>query len=100
MCVVSMVIDHYNDKWFERWQIPSTPDSLPSIFIAREDSVTRAEFEELKKDIAELKSLLVRAKKYDTETGQPDCETDEKMTLVRKVAEMVGVDLADVLKRA
>ena len=37
-------------------------------------------------------------KEYDERTGQPDCEVDEKMDLLRKVAKLVGIDLDDVLK--
>ena len=31
-------------------------------------------------------ALLKRAKKYDEENGEPNCEMDEKMALLRKVA--------------
>jgi hypothetical protein len=57
---------------------------------------TRAEFDELKREIQELKKLLKAAKMYDTVTGQPDCELEDKVALVKKLAELVGVDLEDV----
>ena len=50
--------------------------------------VSRAEFDKLKRDVEELK----RAKEYD----EPDCEMDEKVELIRKVAELVGVDIEDL----
>jgi len=87
-----MIGDHYRDKWIDRWpNIPSWPQTtIPSI--------SRQEFDDLKKEVAEMKELLKRAKEYDERTGQPDCEIDEKMDLLRKVAKLVGVDLDDVLR--
>lgn len=93
MCVVSMVGDHYADKWEPFKKVPNFPTFL-------EQQVTRAEFEQIKRDVEELKLLLIRAKKYDEETGQPDCEIDEKMDLLRKVADAVGIDLDEVIGKA
>lgn len=88
MCVVSMIGDHYNKKFNEQWPdvvtFPSTT-SLPPI--------SREEFELLKADVAEMKELLKKAKIYDEENNQADCEMEEKLQLLRKIAEMVGVDL-------
>ena len=92
MCVYSMIGDHYNDKWREQYpnviQTTGTEITLP---------VSRAEFDELKRDVQEMKALLKRAKIYDEEHGEPDCQKDEKIALLRKIAELVGVDLEDVL---
>jgi hypothetical protein len=59
--------------------------------------VNREEFDALKRDVEEMKALLKRAKEYDERTGQADCENAEKVALIRKVAELVGVDLREVL---
>lgn len=89
MCVVSMVGDAYHDRW--RGQpFTSTPDAWLGW-------VTRAEFDALKREVEQMKELLKRAKKYDEDNGEPDCEIAEKVALLRKVAELVGVDLSDVL---
>ena len=69
---------------------PNTPP--PSI-----DSVSRAEFDALRREMEELRKLLVAAKEYDKATGQPDCEIEDKVALLKKHAEIVGVDLDDVL---
>jgi hypothetical protein len=58
---------------------------------------TTAEFLALQKEVAELKKLLKAAKRYDEATGKPNCDDSEKVALLRKIAEFVGVDLADVL---
>lgn len=92
MCAVSMVLDHYQDKWndpLRHWVFNPSPFE-----------VSREEFEALKKEVLEMKELLKRAKKYDADNNQPDCEIDEKVALVRKVAELVGVDLDDIITKA
>lgn len=92
MCTVSMIGDHYMDKW--KFPSPGRPwdgsTSMPS-------EVSRMEFEELKKEVLEMKEILKRAKKYDEDNNEPDCEIDEKMAVLRKVAELVGISLDDVL---
>lgn len=108
MCVVSMVSDHYIDKWKlnepKSYQ-PITPNVIPpfpqqpvdlSAFI--KPPVTRTEFDELKKEVLEMKELLKRAIKYDEKNNEPHCELDEKVAVLRKVAELVGVSLDDVFK--
>lgn len=95
MCVYSMIGDHYNDKWRE--QYPQVIPSSGSSTTWNITGISREEFEELKKDVQEMKSLLKRAKIYDEEHGEPDCQKDEKIALLRKIAELVGVDLEDVL---
>lgn len=87
MCVVSNMGDYWKDR-----QWPSYP-SYPNI---PNPEVSREEFERLKKDIEELKQLLLAAKKYDEATNQPDCEMDDKVALIKKIADAVGVDLSEV----
>ena len=86
MCVVSMVGDVYNQQ-FKKYEP----------FLDLPGSVTRKEFDELKREVETLKKLLIKAKEYDEKTNQPECEQEEKVALLKKVAEMVGVDLKDVL---
>lgn len=89
MCVTSMVGDFYRDYTFpSKPYFPSFPAYLPE-----PDKISRAEFDDLKKTVDELKELLKRAKKYDEDTDQKDCETEDKMAILRKVAKLVGVDL-------
>lgn len=90
MCVVSMVGDFYRDRFVleqPHWQnIVSNP-------------VSRDEFDALKREIETMKALLIKAKQYDDERGERNCETDEKFDLLRKIADAVGVDLEDVLAK-
>lgn len=94
MCVVSMIGDHYRDRWspppvFVPTVVPSPP-VLPS-------PVSREEFDALKREVEEMKALLQRAVEYDKANGEPACEQEEKLEVLRRVAEIVGVDLDDVL---
>jgi hypothetical protein len=87
-----MIGDHYRDKWrnLSGPYFPNTLQQWPTF-------PTRAEFDELKRQVEEMKELLKRAKKYDEDNGEPNCELDEKMAILRKVAEMVGISLDDVI---
>ena len=90
MCTVSMIGDHFNDKWKQQpYQQLFT--NIPEI--------TKAEFEALKKEVEEMKALLKRAKIYDEQNNEPNCEMDEKMAMLRKFANAVGINLDDVLKK-
>lgn len=122
MCVVSMVGDFYRDTWETRpWfpqvvpTLPFTPTTAPAAPITITPAVShpapstdhtvnfvlvsRQEFDDLKRQVMEMKELLQRAKRYDERNNEPDCEIDEKMDLLRRVAAAVGVDLDDVLSR-
>lgn len=96
MCVVSMIGDHYADH-FKQWPTQHPiwqPGPGQTVLLS---PVSREEFEELKRTVEEMKTLLKRAKEYDERNNEPDCEVEEKMVLLRKIAELVGVDLDDVL---
>ena len=90
MCTVSMIGDHYAQKWNQPNQQPFSPDVQIPV------PVSRDEFNRLRDDVSEMKSLLLRAKEYDKKNNQPDCEQASKIAILRKVAEAVGVDLDDV----
>jgi hypothetical protein len=98
MCVVSMIGDHYGDKWGERWGLPRLPNGPGVYTIPAIPEVTKEDFEALKKEVLEMKELLKRAVAYDKANNEPDCEIEEKMAVLRKVAELVGVNLDDVIK--
>ena len=99
MCVVSMVGDHYKEKWQDQEWYKHVTQPIPSIWptFPTVSPVSREEFEELKRDVQEALILLRRAKKYDEDNNEPECEIEEKMEVLRKVAELVGVDLSEVL---
>ena len=119
MCTVSNIGDGYRDNFAPRWPnvpvwpaqptgvpYPSQPSGVPvpvfpvgtpvPVFTP---AVSKEEFEALKKEVEELKQLLKAAKKFDEETGQPDCHMDDKVDFIKKLAEYVGVDLEDIFKK-
>jgi hypothetical protein len=90
MCTVSMIGDHFNDKWRQP-EYQRIYTNIPD--------VSRSEFESLKKEVEEMKALLKRAKEYDERNNEPDCELEEKMAMLRKFADAVGLDLDDIIKK-
>ena len=94
MCMVSVVGEYFGQQLLtkEYWSHinPNVLQQFP------QPQITRAEFDALKQDIEELKKMLVAAKSYDEATNQPDCEMESKVALIKKLAEIVGVDLGDV----
>ena len=91
MCIVSAV----GDDWSRT--VPNTyPWVSQGIGTVELYPPTRQEFEQLKTEIQELKKLLEAAKAFDEATGQPDCHMDDKVALIKKLAEYVGVDISDV----
>lgn len=94
MCTVSAVGDEWGRTFPDRWpNVPVYPQTTTTVFITE---VSKEDFEALKQEVEELKQLLLAAKRFDEATGQPDCEMDEKVELIKRIAEAVGVDLEDV----
>lgn len=94
MCVVSNVGDYYARRWPEQYPtvVPATTTT-----ITWPPSISREEFDALKAEVQECKRLLRMAKQIDEALGEPDCEMEEKVELIRRVAGLVGVDLEDIL---
>lgn len=91
MCTVSMVGEHYSEKYNKLY--PDTnfwSGATPTVY------VSQREFEALKRDVEEMKKLLLRAKEYDERNNEPHCEMDEKVALLKQIAKVVGVDLSAV----
>lgn len=90
MCVVSMVGDHYSDKWegLKYWPLGTNY----SVY----DGPTRVEFNTLKKEVEEMKILLKKAMEYDKKNNEPACEMEEKVAVLKKIAALVGVDLSEI----
>lgn len=102
MCTVSMVGDFYREKWrpLEPYIQPGTGTSPAAPFYPPfQKAVSPEEFEALKKEVQDMKKLLQMAKIYDEKNGEPNCEMDEKMKLLKDIAKLVGIDLDDILKK-
>ena len=98
MCMVSYVGTEWNRSVPIQYPFVQPWIQTPVPTISFTESVSREEFEALKHEIEELKKLLIAAKQFDAATGQPDCEMDEKVALIKRLADLVGVDLSEVLE--
>lgn len=103
MCTVSYIGDYWgkrvsnNYPWVEPYVVPYPYPADKNIMINSAGlGVSVEEFNQLKKEVEELKKLLQAAIKFDKETNQPHCEQEEKIAMIKKIAELVGVDLNDV----
>lgn len=123
MCVVSYVGDYWGTgfpgrhPWIQPWPnqmilvqppdtvaVPWSPPAIPTpgpepIWVPKpvEGHVpTREDLDELKRELEEVKKLLKAAKRYDKAMGEPDCELEEKIGKILKLAKYVGVDMSDV----
>ena len=101
MCVVSMVGQHYDEKWWPQikpqpQQIPFDKTTITTTDLEKWLTPTKADFDALKKEVEEMKKLLQKALEYDKRNNEPHCEMENKVALLKKVAELVGVSLEDI----
>ena len=89
MCVVSAVSDYYRHN-----TLPAT--SLDWSAAIANPLGYQVQIDQMRKDIEALRQLLIAAQKYDKAVGEPHCEDPEKVALIRKIAEVVGVDLKGI----
>jgi hypothetical protein len=109
ICSVSMVGTEWQHKlpgmhpWIypnvgnPPWNPNSPPYSSPNN--AYLNFVPRYEFEALKRDVEQMKKELEVAKAQDIADGNPDCEMEDKVALLKKIADIVGVDLSTVFAK-
>lgn len=91
MCAVSYIGDQYSKS------IPNTyPWYNPANALLV--SPSKAEFNALKAEVEQMKKDLEAAKKQDIADGNPDCEMEDKVKLLKDIAKLVGVDLGSVFE--
>lgn len=78
---------HAHDHWIH---------AVGGVVPQRKPEISKKDFDALKAEVEELRELLLAAKRFDEATGQPDCEMDEKVELIRQIADLVGVDVDEV----
>ena len=111
MCVVSAMGDHYNDKWKDLYPWPNgtgtnpyelyppiKPKPLDNIDLSKyfQREVTKQEFDDLKKEVEEMKKILTLAAEYDKKNNEPHCEMEDKVAVLKRMAELFGISLEDV----
>lgn len=99
MCAVSNVGDAYSQKYNQGISTGQPYGGMGHATLVYVPPVERHEFEALKREVLEMKQELLKAKEEDIKNGEPDCEMEEKVKLLKAVAEAVGVSLDEVFKR-
>lgn len=99
MCVYSMIADDWSKRTYPQypWIQPFINPAGSPIRQPPFPAPSQEDFDSLRREVEALKKLLKAAKIYDEETGQPDCETDEKIDTLKRVARLLDIDLNDVL---
>ena len=87
MCVVSMVMEHYQPIFPQPEPTPVQPfQPMQTVPFSWPTPQTMAgELQELRVLIGEFRELYEATKKIDVLTKQPDCEDPEKIKLVARV---------------
>lgn len=83
MCTVSMIMEHYREKWEPR--LYEWPPAFPKL--NQEPAITDEE-------IREFRTLLERAREYDKRNNEPDCELNEKRDAIKRIAKSLGVEIS------
>jgi hypothetical protein len=91
MCAVSFVGNKYQEQFPQQF-----PWVMPGQSLPYQNGPSQQEFDELKKVVEQMKVELIAAKKQDIEENNPHCEMEEKVALLKRIAELVGVDLQEV----
>lgn len=97
MCVMSLVMDHRYNEWQRRYY-PMNP-VLPIENPAPSYSTVPTQTEywppsiPTQEEIDEFRRLLEKAREYDKEHNEPDCEIEEKREKLRKLAVELGVEI-------
>ena len=97
MCAVSMIMDHGYDT-LRQWTLPNTTPFMPTPIEPNVTIVTNPippipSPDELARFIKQFEGLLEKARQYDLDHGQPDCELDEKRLALKKIADEMGVTI-------
>lgn len=99
MCVSSMIYDHYFDKWKNIHHQPIIPLHYPypqPYFTIPTSPFTQPYITEpviSSEEIKELKDLLEKARKYDKEHNQKECELQSKKDRLIELAKQLGVEI-------
>jgi hypothetical protein len=105
MCVVSMIHEHYSDRWGRR---PMGPYEVPPPFpFTQTDQEKEEQLRQLsdalknkfnypepisREEIEEFRELMRRAREYDKKFNQPDCPSEDKSKKLLATLNRLGLD--------
>jgi len=81
-----MIVDHHNEKWGQKWddwEVTKYQTQSPTIS---------------KEEIEEFLALVKKARKYDREHHEHDCESKSKKEVLESLMRKMGVNLTDVME--
>lgn len=95
MCAVSFVGDAYQRHFNELplWKYNYQPIAGGGAGAEPAPSVSKQDFDELKKKVEEMIEMMKAARQFDIVTKQDGCEMDEKVKFLQGVADLVGLEL-------
>ena len=85
MCVISMIMDHYGDKWSQ------PPYTYPFNPLYQQFPYQGGYVIPNQRELDEFHKLLERAREYDKKYNEPDCETAAKRKKIQDLADAMGV---------
>ena len=95
MCAVSAIADDWRKIHMPNiWPVVDPFANPPKI----QSWATKEELESIKKDLEALKLKLIEGKAQDEAEGNPDCEMDEKIAILKQLGKLFNVDLEKVFK--
>lgn len=99
MCVVSLVSDHYFEKWGQAPYV--APKAVPAFpWGPHDNSQPVAPTLPSQAEIDEFRRLLERAREYDKQHHEPHCALKEKQERLLKLAKELGIDISFVTEEA
>ncbi len=99
MCSVSYIGDQWSQKdhwptWPQQVPFPPHPTVIPNGELYT--LVTRREYDDLKRQVEEMKAELEKARAQDIAENNPDCEMEEKVVVLKAIAKLFGISLTEV----
>jgi hypothetical protein len=113
MCVTSFIGDNFQRRTEEDeyWKKLFKPDPVTNPYDGLQQQltktgitidltqVTRIELDALKREVEQLKQLLIGAVEYDKKNNEPHCEMDTKVELIKQIGKALGVDLENIFNK-
>lgn len=82
-----MIIDHYKDRWGQPYR-PLVPWTIPPQQFPLPPNIPT------QKEVDEFHELLRKAREYDKNNNQPDCEMESKKKQLLELAEQLGIKIS------
>lgn len=111
MCVVSAIGDGFRDKWpynpspgiwppaIDPNDSTFPPPTKEKMVFINSAPMTKEEWEQLKKEVQELRIILEQAKKFDDKHNEPHCHVDEKVELIKHFAKIFNISFDGIFDR-